>query len=263
MLMNEDIASLSRHIVALEERIGKLTDYLKSAVNYLSSDPHSSLMKCRIVLEKMLTYIFVCEMGKEPTKGMIGNLLSDKEFATRIPARIRARMNFIREIANLGPHGGDVGIEDANHVLHDIIYLAEWYASNYNPANALQPENAQVIEILPQLKAQYADYLRPDITSVKLGQAKDRCYLEIATTDVVAGYLHDETIKRTDLGFISDEDYDTLLFKPERSITENAQRFVDEFDEISIINCTDLFTEQAATMIYEHWSEHGKTPSGK
>jgi hypothetical protein len=120
-----------------------------------------------------------------------------------------------------------------------------------------------MIEILHQLKAQYAGYLRPDIVSVKLGQTKDKCYLEIATAELVAVYLHDEIIKRTDLGFISDGDYDDLFFKPARNIAENAQKFINEFDEISIINCTDLFTEQAATMIYEYWSKYGKTPSGK
>jgi hypothetical protein len=263
MYKSEDFFRLSQQIATLEKRSDKLADYLKSALNYLSSDPQSSLTKCRIVLEKILTNIYIREMGKEPSKGMIGNILSDKEFATKIPSRIRARMNFIREIANLGPHGGEVEIEDAHRVLRDVVYLTEWYVSHYDLLNTPQPENAQVVEILPQLKVKYADYLRTDVTSVKLGQTIDRCYLEITTTNLVADYLHDESIKRTDLGFITDEDNDSLFFKPERSINENAQRFIKEFDEIGIINCTDLFTEQATTMIYEHWNEHGKTPLGE
>ncbi len=102
MTTNNDYKSLFQQIAALEKRIDKLADYLKSALAYLSSDPQSSLTKCRIVLEKILTSIYIYEMGKEPSKGMIGNILSDKAFAVKIPPRIRARMNFIREIANLG-----------------------------------------------------------------------------------------------------------------------------------------------------------------
>jgi len=148
-------------------------------------------------------------------------------------------------------------------VLRDVVYVTEWYVSCYDLSRTPRPENAQVIEILPQLKAQYADYLRPNIVSVKFGQTKDKCYLEIATAELVAGYLQDETIRRTDLGFITDSGQDDLFFKPIASTTENARKFVSEFDEISIINCTDLFTHDAATAIYEYWNEHGSTPSGK
>jgi hypothetical protein len=52
-----------------------------------------------------------------------------------------------------------------------------------------------------------------------------------------------------------------LFLKPDHSLNENAKRFLTEFDEISIINCTNLFTEEAATMIYDYWSKHGVCPS--
>lgn len=246
MISPEEFSNLSKQIFSLEKRVDNLTDYLKSALNYLSSDPHSSLTKCRIVLEKILTTLYIHEMGKEPIKTMIGNILSDKIFVVKIPPRIRARMNFVREIANLGPHGGQVESEDANHVLCDTVYLVNWYISQLDKSKDNSPENVS-IEIFSQLKIKYPNYLRPEITSVKFCQTTDRCYLEMSTK-----LIHDEVIRRTDLGFIS-EKYDDLYFDPEKNISDNAEKFIKEFDEISIINCTELFTEQAGTMLYENW----------
>lgn len=261
--MNSEHTQLSKQIEILEKKVESLADYLKSALSYLDSDPQSSLTKCRIVLEKMLNSIYFHEMGKEPNKGMIGNILFDKEFASKMPSRIRARMNFIREITNSGTHGEDIAGEDAIRVLQEIIFVAEWYVTNYDLYNSSRFETLQSAEILPQLKELYPNYLHPDITSVKFGQAKDRCYLEIATTKVVGGYLRDETTKRTDLGFVSNGDTDgedSLFFNPESNLLENIIKFVNEFDEISIINCTDLFTEESSTMIYEYWNKNGVCP---
>ncbi len=260
--MNDDYADIAKQIEALEKQIDTYADYLKAAFRYLNSDPQSSLTKCRIVLEKTLTSVYIKEIRKEPRKGMIGNILSDKEFTTKIPQSTRAKMNFIREIANLGPHGGEVEVEDAILVLRVTISVVQWYVSHCALSDTSGPENAQTIEVLARLKAYYANYLRPNIVSVKIGQTKDRCYLEITTRDS-SGILYDETIKRTDLGFIIEGNYDNLFFKPTRNVNANAKKFIDEFNEIGIINCTDLFTEQAATMIYKYWEEHGKTPSGK
>lgn len=248
MISNEEFSNLSKQIFSLEKRVDNLTDYLKSALNYLSSDPQSSLTKCRIVLEKILTTLYIHEMGKEPIKAMIGNILSDKDFAAKIPPRIKARMNFIREISNLGPHGGEVQIEDANHVLADTLYLVDWYISQLNNNNDNHSE-VKSIEIFSQLKLKYPTYLRPEITSVKFCQTTDKCYLEMLTK-----FAYDETIKRTDLGFIiEDYDYDSLFFNPEKNIVDNSKKFVEDFNEISIINCTDLFTEESGTMLYENW----------
>ena len=78
---------------------------------------------------------------------------------------------------------------------------------------------------------------------MEFGQTKVRCYLEITKAKTAAGYLHDEIITRTDLGFITDgDDEEFLFFSPENELSENIDKFLNDFDEISIINCTDLFT---------------------
>jgi len=123
------------------------------------------------------------------------------------------------------------------------------------------PSARQSIEILPQLREKYPQYLRPEMTSVQFVQSHDRCYLEITTADQVSDYLIDEMSKRTDLAFVSD-DGSGVFFSPSSPITENIRRFILEFDEMSIINCTDLFTNEAAARIGEHWRRYGVAPDG-
>jgi serine/threonine protein kinase len=107
----------------------------------------------------------------------------------------------------------------------------------------------QSVSILGDLRAKFPDHLRPEITDVLFGQTTDRCYLEVRKARTVAGYLVDEDIKRTDLAFISGEQDDEFYFNPSRSIAFNIYRFVNELGGVGIINCTDLFTDEAADAI--------------
>jgi len=244
-------------LIARVENI--FAEYVKEAFSYTVSDPQSALTKSRIVLEKMLNRIYFHEIGKKPKNSMIGNILSDKELMPKIPTRILVRMNFIREMTNIGTHGGDVTSDDAERVLHDIISIVEWYTSNYSYKPSSYFEKSQSAEILPQLKERFPYYLRSDITSVKLGQTKDRCYLEIISSTMSGSHLLDETIQRTDLGFISNGN-NGLFFNPRNVLSENISNFLNDFDEIDIINCTDLFTHDIAIMLQDYWNEHGKCP---
>jgi Domain of unknown function (DUF4145) len=261
--MNDEHKALADRIAAVETRVAEIASYLRSALQYLSTDPQSSLTKSRVVLEKVLLSLYRTAMKKEPPRPMIGDMLSDKNFTASIPKRIVARMNAVRDMSNLGPHGGEVEAIDAVRVMRDLVDVLEWYVANYDPI-CLVPEDRQTrqaLEILPHLKSKYPRYLRPEIISVRFIQSDDRCHLEVTTVDHVGESLLDETSKRTDLAFIAGgAGADDRFFSPMRPITENAHRFVAEFDEISIINCTDLFSEDAAMRIDEFWREHGRTP---
>jgi hypothetical protein len=260
--MNQEHKLLVERVTALEAKVAELSLYLKSALGYLSSDPQSSLTKSRIVLEKVLLAIYRSVMKKEPARPMIGDMLSDKGFTASIPRRIAARMNTIRDMCNLGPHGELVDASDAIRVMRDLVDVLDWYVVNYDgdSPQSSKCETRHSLEILPQLKDKYPNYLCPEITSVKFIQSVDRCYLEITTAEPVSDYLRDEISKRTDLAFISGGDEDDPLFRPSSSITENAHRFVSDFDLVSIINCTDLFTEDSAIRINDFWQKFGRVP---
>lgn len=258
--MSDELKALTERIAALDARVAELSSFLHSAIAYLVSDPASSLTKSRVILEQVLLALYRGAMHKEPSRPMIGDMLADKEFIATMPRRIAARMNAIRDMSNLGPHGEEVHAADAIRVMRDLIDVLEWYVVNHDPSCRLTvaAPARQCLEILPQLQEKYPRYMRPEITSVKFVQSQDRCYLEITTADSVNDYLVDETSKRTDLAFISNgSGEDNPLFTPVRSVTENAHRFVSDFDVLSIINCTDLFTHEAATRIDADWQRFG------
>jgi hypothetical protein len=258
--MTDEQQALADRIAALEARVAELGSFLHLALGYLSSDPASSLTKSRVVLEKVLLALYRGAMKKEPARPMIGDMLSDKAFTGMIPRRIAARMNAIRDMSNLGPHGEEVHATDAIRVMRDLIDVLEWYVVHHDPGCQITVGQAsrQALEILPQLRAKYPRYLRPNITSVRFVQSQDRCYLEITTDERIREDLMDETSKRTDLAFISNSSRDDdVMFNPARSITENASRFVSDFDVVGIINCTDLFTHEAAMRIDAHWQKYG------
>ena len=118
----------------------------------------------------------------------------------------------------------------------------------------------EAVEILGHLKRKYPNMIRDRIKSARIYQTRIRCYLEILEEDKLQeGRLVDQTIRRSDLAFIGElpddpEDEDViLLFNPRNKVTENARIFVEEFDSYSIINCTDLFTEEAAQKVSDEY----------
>lgn len=107
-------------------------------------------------------------------------------------------------------------------------------------------------DITDRLRRKYGSYLKPDIVSVRLVQPGDRVWLEITQEEEIAGYLKDQVITRTDLGFISDGPEVGPFFQPKDNVSINADRFVEEFDPYSIINTTDLFHDEACRHIDEN-----------
>src|SRR5437763_434151 len=170
--MSNEYKALVDRIAALEARVIELGTLLHSAFGYLSSDPASSLTKSRVILEKVLLALYRGAMKKEPPRPMIGDILADKAFVATLPRRIVARMNAIRDMSNLGPHGEQVDATDAIRVMRDLIDVLEWYVVHYDPSCHVMsgPTARQTLEILPQLREKYPRYLRPEIISVRFVQ---------------------------------------------------------------------------------------------
>ncbi|PPA80806.1 hypothetical protein C4A76_25360 [Brevibacillus laterosporus] len=130
--------------------------------------------------------------------------------------------------------------------LNDAIKLLQEISSN----NTLQKHSTyEAVEILLKLKEKYGDWINLDISSVRVYQTYERVYMEITKDHYRNEDLVDQYIKRKDLGFIT-ADYDELFFDPVLPVTANADRFINNFDPFSIINCIDgLFTEEAIQQI--------------
>lgn len=259
--MSNELKLITTRNTTIIARLPELGAFLQFAQTYASSDPASSLTKSRVALEKFLLGLYREKMKKEPSRLMIGAMLDDKSFVATLPRRISVRMNAIRDMSNLGPHVEDVTESDAIQVMGNLIDVLEWYVLHGGTTNHESNDGLirPSLEILPLLRSRYSQFLRPEIISVQFIQSQERCYLEITTADHCNNYLVDEISKRTDLAFISGGcATDGRLFSPLNSIDENARRFVTDFDVVSIINCTDLFTSDAANRIDDHWRQHGK-----
>ena len=122
---------LHQRVASLEEKLDRLSDQLALALQYVRPDPGSSLTKSRLVLEKCVLAAYRAETGGSPKRADLGGMLTDKNFVGKVQRRMISRMNSIRDMANLGPHGEPVDQKDAERVLGDLCDVLEWYFENY------------------------------------------------------------------------------------------------------------------------------------
>ncbi len=135
--------------------------------------------------------------------------------------------------------------------LKDVINLL----IQLNGQSAQSESSFSAISILGRLKEHYPLWIDPSIADVQIVQTDERVWLEITREEEVAGYLRDQTIKRSDLAFICGG-HGKNLFRPDNSVTENARKFTEEFDPYSIIMTTDLFHEAACHEVDEKLNQH-------
>lgn len=125
------LPELEPRIVGLERSVAGLGQELRLAWEYIHPDPGSSLTKSRLVMEKLLNIVYTLEQGHEPRKPLIGDMLADNQFTRKIERRILSRMNAVRDLGNLGPHGERVQPNDAAHALDDLCEVLDWYLRRY------------------------------------------------------------------------------------------------------------------------------------
>src|SRR5579862_4705371 len=148
------MSDLEARIQRVEQGVPMFAQSLRAALGYIDSDPGSSLTKSRIVMEKLLIEVFTTEMGKDPRKPLLAEMLTDNQFTRKIDRRILARMNSIRDMGNLGPHGEPVEPNDAARVLEDLLTVIEWYMQRYPQSGAVgSPDESTAPAIVTQQNA--------------------------------------------------------------------------------------------------------------
>ena len=119
----------------------------------------------------------------------------------------------------------------------------------------LWPESAfSALSILGHLEERFPRWIDPAITDVQIVQTTERVWLEITKEEEIAGYLKNQTIERTDLGFITEGDRPYVRL--DVAVTENARKFTEEFEPYSIIMATDLFHDDACKEVNEKFNPH-------
>jgi hypothetical protein len=121
------MGDLESRVRRLEGAFAEFSAELRLALHYIHLDAASSLTKSRMVLEKLLCRLYQAEMGQEPRKPLLGDMLNDNQFTRKLERRILSRMNAIRDMGNLGPHGEPVQPSDAARVLDDLCEVLDWH----------------------------------------------------------------------------------------------------------------------------------------
>lgn len=83
--------------------------------------------------------------------------------------------------------------------------------------------------------------------------------MERKEVEIVKGGFEKQTTKRIDLDFISDGDDENEedFFNPKDAIENNVRKFIDELSPYSIINTTDLFSDEACDKISKRYNTFG------
>ena len=113
------------------------------------------------------------------------------------------------------------------------------------------------INIYDCFKFKYKEYLKSEIIAIVIIQSENAVYLETVETQIVSDGLEKQTTKRINLDFISDDEPDELFFDPKESIENNVTKFINDFPPFSIINTTDLFSNEACEKISKKYNTFG------
>jgi len=101
----------------------------------------------------------------------------------------------------------------------------------------------EAIEIMTRIIERYGNNIDASISSMRICQDEERVYFEFTRDKYIANYLKNQTITRTDLGFIV-EGYEEKMFNSQEHINTNVSKFL-ELDDWSIYNCIgEIFIEE-------------------
>jgi hypothetical protein len=120
---------LGTQVRSLAKAFPAYAEMLLTAHSDIPKRPADSLTNSRKITELMLIELYQNEMGKEPRKPLLAEMLTDNQFTRKIDRRIYALMNAIRELGNLGPHvpPDQVRPSDAQHTLANVCEVLLWY----------------------------------------------------------------------------------------------------------------------------------------
>ncbi len=134
------------------------------------------------------------------------------------------------------------------YAISEALYATDPWAYQAIASSVMESRN-----VISELSGKYPGYVRPNIVHIGFVHYENSVYLKSVTRD--------GEISLTDTEFIRGEKMDGEVFSLSKSPDHNADLLVTEFDPFSIINCFELFTEQAAAAIAKaHQSGNSESP---
>lgn len=120
------------------------------------------------------------------------------------------------------------------------------YATDPDAYQAVASGVTESRNIVGELSDRYPKFVRPDISHIGFVHHEDVVYLKVV--DVDGG------LSLTDTRFVADigeDGSEILFFSPSQCSDQNAELLISKFSPYSIMNCFDLFTDEAAARIGE------------
>ncbi|MDY0062903.1 MAG: DUF4145 domain-containing protein, partial [Myxococcota bacterium] len=138
--MEESLAGLAQRVQQLEQRLLEQDPALRRALEYVQDDPKASLNKSRMVLERIVKEVYRRELGEDPRKRSIGEILSSKPFRDKVSSRVLKWMGVVQDWGNQGSHADGVSIyaDDARVALEALAQVLGWYCDEYRKCTAGQ-----------------------------------------------------------------------------------------------------------------------------
>ena len=100
---------------------------VQSAEGYTTSDPQSSLGKCRIVLELVLNELLRDIGAHDNARATLAELTSNDALVSMMPTSVLCQADTVRHLGNCAAHGESVSEEDASRGLEALLDFLEWY----------------------------------------------------------------------------------------------------------------------------------------
>jgi len=117
------------------------------------------------------------------------------------------------------------------------------FATDYDAYRAFEALLEESRDFLAELKSKYPKCLKPSIAGISFVHFEEKVYLKVQNIS--------NELQLTDTDFISGEP--DLFFPASNAPNDNADLLLNEFDPYSIINCFDIFTDEAARKIAEEF----------
>ena len=121
-----EIDTIQARILIITQYFPEFKENLDLAFQYAQSDPSSSLLKSRQVLEAIFSSIWSKMYSAPPPT--LNETINDGKIRASLSSRILNKVHGLRTLTNLGVHGHQVNSEDAysslNH-LFQIIFVYE------------------------------------------------------------------------------------------------------------------------------------------
>lgn len=221
---------LYERIETIKQRNESFASALVSALNNAEPDPKKAMLECGYILEIILSAI-IDKQGIQLDRPLRDHIewLDERGRWLKMPPRIIPRVKFVWSMVDVASSAEKIELDDVHSVIDNLLYVVEWFQISEYSRGSGDVKDSQELEILPQLKAQYKQYLKSDIVSVKFRQTESACFLRIT--------------REEDLGFITGGSrfIPELEFKPQRNIRENIRTLLYDFGLENMFETLDLF----------------------